>query len=83
MPESAIASAAGREAEMAEPVRLAGGLGVHEVGRLEVVDLCGHLRAEAGRIEPIDALDRRLAGVQTGPKALEADADRRDEARGR
>jgi hypothetical protein len=49
---------AGRQAELAEPVEGPRGAGVHVVERVEVIDLGGHLRAEAGRIEPVDALDR-------------------------
>ena len=50
--------APGDEAELAEPVELAGRLGRHPGERVEVVDLRRHLRAELGRVEPVDALDR-------------------------
>ena len=49
---------AGDQAELAEPVELAGGLGRHPGERVEVVDLGGDLRAERDRVEPVDPLDR-------------------------
>ena len=48
----------GGERELAEAVRLSGGLGVHVVSRLEVVDLRRDLASKTRRIEPIDPLDR-------------------------
>ena len=50
---------AGDQAELAEPVELAGGLGRHPGERVEVVDLRRDLRAERTRVEAVDALDRR------------------------
>ena len=47
-----------REPELAEPVHRAGRPGVHEVERLEVVDLGRDLRPERRRVEAVDALDR-------------------------
>ena len=68
------------EAELAEPVELSGGLRVHVVERVEVVDLGRDLRPERRRIEPVDPADRRTAGPQPGPEGLDPGADRRDQA---
>ena len=58
---------AGDHPELAEPVELARGLRRHPGQRVEVVDLGGDLRAERGRIESIDPLDRRAGLAQTRP----------------
>ncbi len=52
------------EAELAEAVQLARGLGRHPGERVEVVDLRRDLRAEGARVEPVDALDRGAASPQ-------------------
>ncbi len=62
----------GDEAELAEPVELAGRLRRHPGERIEIVDLGRHLRAEGARIEPIDPPDRGAAGAQPGAERLAA-----------
>ena len=71
---------AGDEAELAEPIELAGGLRVHVVERLEVVDLGRDLRAERRRVESIDPTDRGAPRPKAGPEGVDARADRRDQA---
>ena len=68
------------QAELAEPVELPGGLGVHEAERVEVVDLGRHLRPERARVEPVDPSNRRTAGAQPGAGGLDPDARGRDDA---
>ena len=46
---------AGDQPELAEPVELPRGLRRHPRERVEVVDLCGDLRAERARVESVDA----------------------------
>ncbi len=45
------------EAELAEPVELAGRLGRHEIDRVEVIDLCCDLGAERRGVEAVDPAD--------------------------
>ncbi len=68
------------QAELAEPVELAGGLRWHPRERVEVIHLGRDLAPERRRVEPIDALDRRDAGAQTGSEGVDARADRRDQS---
>ena len=70
----------GDEAELAEPIELAGGLGRHPGERVEIVDLGGNLAAERTRVEPVDRRHRRAAGAQSRPKRGNARPDRRDQA---
>src|SRR5204862_857355 len=68
----------GDESELAEPIELASGLGRHPGSRLEVVDLRGDLAAEWRRVEPIDALDRRVTCPETDSERVTAGPDRGD-----
>src|SRR6185369_586651 len=66
----------GDEPELAEPVELAGGLWIHVVQWVEVVDLCRHLGPERRRIEAVDSLHRRGAAVDARPERVPTRADR-------
>ena len=59
------------QAELTEPVELARRLGGHPGDRVEVVHLGRDLRAERGRIEPVDALDRGAPAPQPRPEGVE------------
>ena len=71
---------AGGQPELAEPIELAGSLGLHVVERLEVVDLGRDLRAERARVEAVDSLDRRAAGPKAGPERRQPGPDGGDQA---
>ena len=67
----------GDQAELAEPVELAGGLRRHPRERVEVVDLRGDLRAERARVEAVDpGLTGDRPRPQAGPEGVDAGPDR-------
>ena len=69
----------GDQAELAEPVELAGRLRRHPGQRVEVVDLRRDLAPERRRIEPVDPLDRRPCGPQARPEGVAPGPDRGDD----
>jgi hypothetical protein len=68
------------EAELAEPVELAGGLRRHPGERIEVVDLGGDLAPEGRRVETVDPLDRGDTPSEAGAEGVDAGPDRGDQA---
>ena len=58
-------------------------LGLHELRRVEALDLAGHVHLERRGVEQGDAIDARPAGDERVPGGIGSDPDRRHDSQAR